>query len=76
MAQNGCIENYATIPYSVENAFKQRLKTTLLDNIPTALANAPLTAISDPTGGATVDTQARTAIVSINNALQQLGLTL
>lgn len=31
-------------------------------------------AITDPTGGATIDTQARTAIIAIIDALQELGL--
>lgn len=38
------------------------------------LENAPRNAISDPTGGATVDAQARTAIIAVITALEDLGL--
>lgn len=70
------ISSASTIPYSVEQAFKQRLNTTLLDQIPAGLANAPLPAVTNPSGGATVDSQARTAIVDINTVLASLGLTI
>lgn len=70
------IENYATIPYSVEQAFKERLRTRLLDDIPSGLAGAPLATVTSPSGGATVDSQARTAIVDIKGRLQTLGLIL
>ena len=41
---------------------------------PTELQNAPLTTISDPTGGSTIDAEARTAIDTIIDRLQSLGL--
>lgn len=38
------------------------------------LVGAPRNAISDPTGGATVDAQARNAIIAVITALEDLGL--
>lgn len=40
-----------------------------------ALIGAPAAAISEPSGGSTVDAEARQAISDIISALQSLGLT-
>lgn len=66
----------ATIPYEVDAAFRTRLSDIGTSGVPAGLANAPLSAITAPTGGVTVDSQARTAINTIISDLQTLGLTL
>lgn len=69
--------SFATIPLNVEGAFKDRLRGKLGDidpDLAETLNEAPLTAITAPTGGATQDSQARTAINSIIDALEDLGL--
>ena len=68
------IENYATIPYPVEQALRQRLGITLFAKFPEELATAPITAVTAPSGGATVDTNARNAINDIITRLETLGL--
>lgn len=70
-AQIKLLYSSTTIPYDVWQAFKTRL--AILD-IPSQLADAPLTAITAPSGGATIDSQARTAINAIITALENLGL--
>ena len=69
------LKNSASIPYDVDSAFRTRL-SDLSANAPAGLANAPLTAITAPSGGVTIDSQARTAINTIITDLQTLGLTL
>lgn len=75
------IKSSATIPYEVDSAFRDRMQldqylttTQLYTLLPTDLFTAPLTAITSPTGGATIDTQARTAIDDIITRLEDLGL--
>lgn len=68
------LENSASIPYPVEEAFKERLNLRILDTLPTGLEDAPLSSVTDPTGGATIDSQARTAIITVINRLESLGL--
>lgn len=59
-----------TIPYDVAEAFKLRVGL----DVPEGLTNAPVAAVSDPSGGVTQDSQARTAINAIIDALQAVGL--
>lgn len=69
------LESSSTIPFNVEQAFRDRLRDLVLD-VPSALADAPLSAITAPTGGATIDSEARTAINTIRSRFTALGLTL
>lgn len=62
----------ATIPYEVDGAFRERFKELLA--LPSGLEDAPLSAITSPSGGVTVDSQARTAIDTIITRLEDLGL--
>lgn len=64
----------ASFPFDVEKALRIRLKD-LSSVYPSGLLNAPLGAITAPTGGATIDSQARTTITTIISRLQTLGLT-
>jgi len=71
------LERQDTIPFQVGEAFRYRLKIrdlALDADVPDGLANAPLSSITAPSGGATVDSQARTAINSIITRLEDLGL--
>lgn len=67
------LESSSTIPFNVEQAFRDRLRDLVLD-VPSALADAPLSSITSPTGGVTIDSQARTAIDTIITRLESLGL--
>lgn len=58
------------IPFDVAEAFKLRVGL----DVPEGLTNAPVAAVSNPSGGATIDSQARAAIVSVIAALQTTGL--
>lgn len=68
------LKSFATIPFEVDKAFRERLGITPLNRIPIALQNAPLSTIADPSGGLTVDSQSRAAIGTIIDRLQALGL--
>lgn len=68
------LKSGATIPFDVEQAFRFRLSDLGVNSFPTALADAPLSSVSDPSGGAVVDSQSRTAIIAIIDRLQALGL--
>ena len=56
-----------TIPFDVGEAFKAR------SNVGN-LSSAPLATITAPSGGVTVDSQARSAVTSVIERLQSLGL--
>lgn len=68
----------STIPLNVNQAFRKRFEIDRFprvnQNTAQGLSNAPLATIADPAGGATVDSQARTAIGTIIDRLQALGL--
>jgi hypothetical protein len=64
------LNSNTSIPYEVGEAFKKRVI------YPPQLVNAPRAAVTAPSGGATVDTQARTAINSIITRLEELGLVI
>lgn len=71
------LRNSTSIPYDVDGAFRKRLfgTTTIASlGIPGNLANAPLDSISAPTGGATVDLEARAAANLIITRMEDLGL--
>lgn len=71
------LQNSTTIPYEVDGAFRQRFfgAFTLTNlGLPDDLDQAPRAAISAPSGGATQDSQARSAINDIITALEELGL--
>ncbi len=62
----------ATIPYDVDSAFRDRLSNII--TVPNGFEDAPLASVTSPTGGATIDSQARTAIDAIITRLEDLGL--
>ena len=62
-----------TIPFEVEQAIRARINN-LLVNLPADLFNAPLNSITEPTGGVTVDIQARASLVTVITRLEELGL--
>lgn len=67
------------IPFDVDAAITARLQSKgfaqIKSSVVRGLNTAPLTAIAPPAGGATVDSQARTAIGLIITDLQSLALT-
>jgi len=62
------LKSSTTIPFEIGEAIRLRM------NLPLQLTSAPISAVTSPTGGATVDTPARTAIDSIITQLETLGL--
>jgi len=70
------LNNSTTIPYDIEQALRERLRindfTALLAL--TGLFTAPLSSITAPSGGVTVDSEARTAINTIITRLESLDL--
>lgn len=71
------MQNGATITHAVDSSIRDRfINEDAVEQIglPKGLLDSPLTTISDPSGGATVDAQARTAINTIIDRLQALGL--
>lgn len=63
------LKSSSTIPLEVDSAYRDRFGT-----LPAGFKNIPLATVASPSGGATVDTQARSAINSIIARLQSLGL--
>lgn len=67
------------IPQDVDAAITGRLKSKgfaqIKADVVRGLNTAPYGAITKPTGGVTVDSQARTAINTIIDDLKELGLT-
>jgi hypothetical protein len=65
-----------TFPYDIDQAIRTRVASyaVLLSQLPPTLLNAPLNAVLSPTGGATIDSPARSAIDSIITRLEDLGL--
>lgn len=61
------LRNNTTIPFEIGEAMKARVFTGILDGI-------PLGAITSPSGGVTIDANARAAIDSIITTLERLGL--
>lgn len=61
-----------TIPFKVERGLKYRLDRFF--RTPDGLRNAPLALITSPSAGATIDSQARTAIDAIITHMEDLGL--
>lgn len=68
------LESFETISYEVDSAFRTRLAAVL--SLPDGFEDAPLTSVTSPSGGATIDTQARSAIDTIITRLEDLGLIL
>lgn len=69
------LKNSASIPLDVDAAFRERLfSSRRLQDIPSALSNAPRSAVTAPAGGGTVDAEARIAINAIITALEEVGL--
>jgi len=69
------LKSAATIPYENEQALRERLQvSSFVTSLPNGFEDAPLASITAPSGGATVDSQARTAISTIITRLEDLGL--
>jgi len=69
--------SFTSIPFDVEKAFKVRLARyfpPLPESVAVALANAPFTAITAPTGGTTIDAEGRAATNEIITRLEDSGL--
>lgn len=67
------LQSTTTIPKPVDAAFRARF-INIFGDLPDGLFSAPLSSITAPTGGATIDSNARTAINSIIDRLESLGL--
>jgi hypothetical protein len=70
------LNNSTTISYDTEQALRERLRIndlTALLNL-TGLFTAPLSSITEPSGGLTIDSEARTAINTIITRLESLDL--
>lgn len=63
------MKNYGSLPYDVDQAMKRRLDPHYL-----AQGDMPLAAVTAPSGGMTVDSEARTAINSVITRLESAGI--
>lgn len=73
------LERHDRIPLKVSHAFEYRLKRKFalaedVVNVPPELAGAPLSQVTAPTGGVTIDGEARTAINALITRMEDLGL--
>jgi hypothetical protein len=69
------LKDVSNIPYETDQAFRARFNLQRLEELPQELyQDTPLSAITAPSGGATVDSQARSVINNIITALETLGL--
>jgi len=68
------LESSSTIPFNVDRAFRDRLRG--LVELPVGFEDAPLASITAPTGGATQDAEARSAVNTLITRLEDLGLIL
>lgn len=66
------IYSASNIPYEVEQAIRTRFELERLETIPAGLRLAPLASITAPSGGLTVDSEARTAINLIITRMESL----
>lgn len=70
------LKSASTIPFNIEQAFRFRLADLAVSNFPTGLLSAPFASISSPSGGTTVDSQARSAINTIITRLEDATIVL
>lgn len=68
------LQSETSIPYNVGEAFRERLNLRSIINLPAGFSSLPLASVSSPSGGATVDSQARTAIVDLTTRLEDAGI--
>lgn len=77
-AEFNLLKANATIPFDIYHAFKARIADEIYSELfavlPEGLTDAPLGSITAPTGGATIDSEARTAINTVITRLESLGL--
>lgn len=72
------LKNSASIPHEVDGAFRDRFASDFvtMESIPNGLLSAPFASVSAPTGGVTVDSQARSAINNLITRIEDAGIIL